>query len=165
MVLVLRRWHALNKGMEFRCFVHNGKLLGVTQRDSSSFYPFLANLEQMLKERVAAFFNEHVKAKFAEEAYAFDVFVDVAPNYRVWLLDFNPWSPTTDTLLFTWDELTELSHAAAATDAWETKWRIVKEKIGVKPDLLSQFKVPVEFAEDPYSKEITEFFEKVGTFK
>lgn len=38
--------------------------------------------------------------------YEFDLFIDVPPNNRVWLLDLNPWIPyATDSLLFDWEEL------------------------------------------------------------
>lgn len=35
-----------------------------------------------------------------------DVYVD-RPRHKVWLIDFNPFSPTTDGLLFDWTELIE----------------------------------------------------------
>jgi len=32
-----------------------------------------------------------------------DVYIDVPPRRRVWLVDLAPWGPTTDPLLFQWD--------------------------------------------------------------
>ena len=40
--LVLRKWANLNPSMEFRFFVRNRKLVGLCQRDTNTFYDFLA---------------------------------------------------------------------------------------------------------------------------
>ena len=38
--------------------------------------------------------------------YVFDVYLDVAPAHKVWLLDLNPWIPfAIDSLMFEWEEL------------------------------------------------------------
>lgn len=37
----------------------------------------------------------------------FDVYIEHKKK-KVWLVDFNPFSPTTDSLLFTWEELYDL---------------------------------------------------------
>ncbi len=35
-----------------------------------------------------------------------DIYIDVAPKYKIWLLDINPWLPEVeDSLLFDWDDL------------------------------------------------------------
>lgn len=40
------------------------------------------------------------------DSYVMDVYVDVAPKHRVWLIDFNPWIPgCVDSLLYEWEEL------------------------------------------------------------
>eukprot|EP00960_Hanusia_phi_P041175 754872-Hanusia_phi.AAC.5 len=41
LVLALRKWFDLKTSMEFRCFVHEEFLLGISQRDCSSNYEFL----------------------------------------------------------------------------------------------------------------------------
>ena len=38
----------------------------------------------------------------------FDVYIE-HERKKVWLVDFNPFSPTTDSLLFTWEEIYDLS--------------------------------------------------------
>lgn len=38
--------------------------------------------------------------------YIFDVFIDVPPNRKVWLIDINPWIPiAVDSILYDWKEL------------------------------------------------------------
>lgn len=40
------------------------------------------------------------------DSYIFDVFIDIPPKYKTWVIDINPWIPyTVDSLLFEWDEL------------------------------------------------------------
>ena len=108
-ILVLRKWHALNKGMEFRCFVAKNMLIGICQRDTSVCYEFLLPLKTLIVEKITKFFNDNLKnvKEFSEmENYELDIFIDVPPNYKVWLLDLNPWIPfATDSLLFEWEEL------------------------------------------------------------
>ena len=44
--LVLRKWHDNhNKGMEFRCYVKDGSLLGIVQKDDTASYEFLTSQE------------------------------------------------------------------------------------------------------------------------
>jgi len=40
--IVLRRWCNLTPSMEFRLFVRDGKLAGISQRDTTTFYEFLS---------------------------------------------------------------------------------------------------------------------------
>ncbi len=40
-VLALRKWFDIQNCYEFRCFVSEGALVGVSQRDCSNFYEFL----------------------------------------------------------------------------------------------------------------------------
>jgi hypothetical protein len=38
--------------------------------------------------------------------YIFDIFIDIPPKSKVWLIDINPWIPySVDSLLFDWEEL------------------------------------------------------------
>lgn len=48
--LVLRKWANLNPSMEFRFYVRKGMLVGLCQRDSSTFYDFLAKEDE--RERI-----------------------------------------------------------------------------------------------------------------
>lgn len=41
--------------------------------------------------------------------YILDIYVDKAPNHKVWLIDINPWIPNTmDTLLFSPEDIENL---------------------------------------------------------
>ena len=47
--LVLKRWHNLNRGMEFRCFIKDHKLVGISQRDITAYFEFLPDLLQAIE--------------------------------------------------------------------------------------------------------------------
>ncbi|RVW39479.1 Cell division cycle protein 123-like [Vitis vinifera] len=75
--LALRKWYpSLRPEMEFRCFVRDGCLVGISQREVTGFYPGLLEKKN-----------------------------DLEVDDWVKLVDFNPWGAFTLPLLFTWEEL------------------------------------------------------------
>eukprot|EP00850_Spirogloea_muscicola_P005749 SM000026S08998 [mRNA] locus=s26:946680:952280:+ [translate_table: standard] len=106
-VLVLRKWYDLHPEMEFRCFVQDHHLLGISQRDVASHYPVLVQKRETLKALLLQFFEEHIKDKFACKSYVFDVYV--TRNEQVKLVDFNTYGGVTLPLLYTWEELNDLA--------------------------------------------------------
>ena len=75
--------------------------------------------------------------KYCEEMrdYVLDVYVDIAPRYKVWLIDINPWIPgCTDSLLFEWENLDSLQ---------EFEFRIVTDQKNIKPVDTHGYKVPI----------------------
>ncbi|KAJ3083930.1 hypothetical protein HK102_000826, partial [Quaeritorhiza haematococci] len=102
--LVLRKWYDLSPSMEFRCFVRDRVLIAISQRDYVNFYPFLNEVKEELQEKITDFFEENIRDKFPDPSFVFDVYIN-RNNRKVWLVDFNPFGPMTDTLLYTWDEI------------------------------------------------------------
>ncbi|KAI9193615.1 D123-domain-containing protein [Polychytrium aggregatum] len=105
--LVLRKWYSLDLSMEYRCFVRNRQLIAISQRDHVNYYDFLAEQEQETVSLLNDFFNTHIKDQFPDPDYVFDIYINKT-NKKVFLIDFNPFSPTTDGLLFDWAELLTL---------------------------------------------------------
>lgn len=101
--LVLRKAFEMNPSVEFRCFVRNRKLIGITQRDLNHF-DFLFELQDRLQSKIQEFFDVRLRDTFPDDNFVFDVYVPT-PYERVWLVDVNPWAPRTDPLLFSWLEL------------------------------------------------------------
>jgi hypothetical protein len=101
--LVLRKAFEMNPSVEFRCFVRNRKLIGLTQRDLNHF-DFLFDLQDRLRSKIQEFFDVRLRDTFPDDNFVFDVYVP-NPYERVWLVDVNPWAPRTDPLLFSWLEL------------------------------------------------------------
>lgn len=102
--LVLRKWYDLLPSMEFRCFVRDNELIGISQRDYVTYYDFLHEIKEELEDIILDFFEDHIRGTFDDPSYVFDVYINKR-NRRIFLLDFNPFSVTTDALLFQWPEL------------------------------------------------------------
>ncbi|KAI9007937.1 D123-domain-containing protein [Phycomyces nitens] len=103
--LALRKWYDLQPSMEFRCFVKDNRLIGITQRDVN-FYPFLHEIKEDIEGHIHDFFEDHILDVFPSKNYVFDVYLRRTPH-KVYLVDFNPYSTTTDSLLYDWTELND----------------------------------------------------------
>lgn len=101
--LILRKWVNVNPSVEFRCFVRNKRVVGICQRDLN-YYEFLAPMSDQLKMEILEFFYVELQDTFPDPNYTFDVYIP-NPFNKVWLIDINPWTPTTDPILFSWLEL------------------------------------------------------------
>ncbi|KAI3837579.1 hypothetical protein MKW92_019032 [Papaver armeniacum] len=110
--LALRKWYpSFHPDMEFRCFVSRGVLVGISQRDVTSFYPVLLEKKEDLKNSIQKFFAEN----------------------KIKIIDFKSWAPFTLPLLFDWEEL-EMSFVEKIDSV---PFRIVDTRCGVRPGLKS----------------------------
>ncbi|KAJ6917244.1 hypothetical protein NC652_019573 [Populus alba x Populus x berolinensis] len=128
--LALRKWYSsFLPEMEFRCFVRGQQLVGISQREVTTFYPTLLEKKNDLELLIKEFFTENVRQKFESENYTFDVYVTT--DGRAKILDFNPWGAFTLPLLFTWEELEQnLKEVENVVD-----FRIVESQCGIRPGL------------------------------
>ncbi|XP_068666725.1 uncharacterized protein [Aristolochia californica] len=126
--LALRKWYpSLHPEMEFRCFVRDQILIGVSQREVTGFYPILLERKSEIDTNIEAFFRENVRLKFKSENYVCDVYV--MKDGRVKIIDFGPYGAFTLPLLFTWEELEENYMSK------RRELRIVENQCGVRPGL------------------------------
>eukprot|EP00413_Alexandrium_margalefii_P048573 CAMPEP_0204611758 /NCGR_PEP_ID=MMETSP0661-20131031/62182_1 /ASSEMBLY_ACC=CAM_ASM_000606 /TAXON_ID=109239 /ORGANISM="Alexandrium margalefi, Strain AMGDE01CS-322" /LENGTH=338 /DNA_ID=CAMNT_0051623603 /DNA_START=62 /DNA_END=1078 /DNA_ORIENTATION=- len=142
--LVLREWRSMNVANEFRCFVRDRQLLAVSQRHTSTFYPHLVDPEfqAAVLESIADFFSARVRDSFASERYAFDLLLGKPPRLKVRLVDFSPWAPSTDPLLFDWEEL-----AALPAPTGMPEFRAVAREGEGRAKLEHYHSLPLEVAE------------------
>jgi len=54
--LVLRKWHAINKAMEFRCFVKDNELIAISQRDITAYYEAIEDNRHIIREKAKGLF-------------------------------------------------------------------------------------------------------------
>lgn len=101
--LVLRKWANLMSGMEFRCFVRESKLVAVCQRIINQYYDYLEDQKDNIGTEIHSFLNENVIQKFQNHNYVVDIYKNQEGDF--WIIDFNPWGPMTNPLLFSWEEL------------------------------------------------------------
>lgn len=142
--LVLRKWCNLHPSQEFRCFVRNRNLVGISQRHHSQYFVHLARDEYRneIKTMIMEFFEDVVSSNFARREvanYVFDVYID--KKKRIWLLDFNVWGSRTDPLLFSWSELMSESFNSQ-NDFPEI--RVVETDKQVRADPLASYRAPID---------------------
>lgn len=141
--------------MEFRCFVRGRRLVGISQREATAFYPSLVDRRWELRRLVEDFFDEVVEPRFRLEDYTFDVYV--TGDGRVKVLDFNPWGAFTLPLLFTWEEL-EMEGFGEEED--EVVLRLVDSQCGVRPGLKTA--VPYDYLDTGEGSGWDEFLRKAN---
>lgn len=118
--LALRKSFNLNPSLEFRCFVKSRVLVGISQRDHLNHYAYLDDLKDSLGYEIEEFFENYLQKSFPDENFVFDVYLP-EPYDRVFLIDINPWAPTTDPLLFTWYELLHISDDELRPDSYSNR--------------------------------------------
>lgn len=173
--IVLRKWRPnLHPSMEFRCFVRNDELIAISQRHHSQHYPHLMNDWTHIRDVIDEFYEEVIWKKFGVGTttstnneddnssnenndanasqtthvsnFVFDVYVD--QKDRVWIIDFNPWSSTTDSLLYDWTELLTMDLCDAADDdEGLPRMKIVQTARQVRQDPLSSYRAPIDAVE------------------
>lgn len=112
--LILRKWFDINPALEFRVFVTDKAIIGVSQRDLN-YYDYLKPLVDTFKDLLDEFVLDTVIPRFPDSSFVCDVYIP-RPFNKVWLIDFNPFARKTDPLLFSWNELTTFSFSDEEQD-------------------------------------------------
>lgn len=140
--LVLKRWLDIAPQDEFRCFVVNNELVGISQRHDSVFYPSIGADRCVITNDILGFYKTSVEGRFVDTDFVFDVYRK--SNGKVILLDFNPFGVLTDGLLFDWDELDRLKSSSDPTGN-EPELRCVEDQEGIKNHPYQCYAVPQDF--------------------
>ncbi|EGV65403.1 hypothetical protein PSN45_002431 [Yamadazyma tenuis] len=103
--LVLRKWRDINPALEFRVFVRNGEVVGKSQRDLN-YYDYLEKLigDNKLDDTINSFVKKTVVPVIENRSFIVDVYVP-KPFSKVYVVDINPFTRITDSILYTWSEL------------------------------------------------------------
>jgi len=142
--LALRRWADVNPGHEFRCFVIGGRLAAVSQRDPTHFYRHVGEDRLSVLTDLKSFFSEQLSERFPSENFVFDV-VRKAKD-EVTLVDFGPFGPTTDPLLFDWEELYAVARNQNMAET-DVDFRYVLDDAGIQPNGLRQYSLPLDMVD------------------
>ena len=137
--LTLRKWCNLHPSMEFRCFIRQHELLAISQRNHTQHYPHLLGDMPRIRDNILLFFELIVQHQFADGTqpnYVLDVYID--QKKRIWILDFNIWAQSTDSLLFEWDELQTLDIED------DPHFRLVETSHEVRQDPLASYRAPID---------------------
>ncbi|CAF1440095.1 unnamed protein product [Rotaria sordida] len=141
-VLVLRKWSALQPSKEFRCFVKNHRIIAISQRDSENYYEFIEPVADQIITNIVEFFNTHIQNKFPSGDYVVDIYRK--DSNKLYIIDFNPWGPMTDSLLFDWPDILTLS---LQNNNEKPEFRYVSSQNGIKPNSYTQYAVPKDIAD------------------
>ncbi|KAG6866291.1 hypothetical protein C0991_006387 [Blastosporella zonata] len=109
--LVLRKWYAVDRSRELRCFVRHNVLVAISQRDNN-YYEFLNDpkTKDFINRVMLEYWEKNIQGSKHWETYpdyTFDFFLtrDLSRGH---IIDFNPYAPQTDPLLFTYEELADI---------------------------------------------------------
>jgi hypothetical protein len=119
--IVLREWIDIKKHEEFRCFILNGEMKGISQyfyflnEFQTNYFPELIENVDFYKESILSYF-ETIKEAIGLKNYVLDVFF---MNNKPKILELNPLCEFTDPCLFNWEQ-----------DSFEEpEFRYIKEEI------------------------------------
>ncbi|SMN19891.1 similar to Saccharomyces cerevisiae YLR215C CDC123 Protein involved in nutritional control of the cell cycle [Maudiozyma saulgeensis] len=101
--LILRKWFDINPALEFRVFVKENQVVGVSQRDLN-YYDYLKPLGDTFKDLIDEFVEDTVIPKFPDDSFVLDIYIP-RPFDKIFLIDINPFAKKTDPLMFSWNEL------------------------------------------------------------
>lgn len=102
--LVLKKWIDINPALEFRIFVKDRHVVGVSQRDLNN-YEFLHEIKHDIKSVIDKFIeHSDILHNFPISNFIIDVYVPRTLT-EVKVIDVNPFSRKSDPLLFTWNEI------------------------------------------------------------
>lgn len=62
--LVFKKWHDIHPGTEFRCFVRNKRIVGISPRDWPQYHEYICTQKVNIINDIVTMFKEHVKPKF-----------------------------------------------------------------------------------------------------
>lgn len=115
--LIVREHVRLPPSSEYRCFVRGGELCAVSQYFASSYFAPVAAGAAVTQARIEQFFEQHCKGALGLEDCILDLALmpepgaaeaveaagqAAAPLGGVWLIELNPYAPTTGACLFDW---------------------------------------------------------------
>lgn len=125
--IFLRQWIKLEDWVEFRCFMKNRKLVGISQYYHRKRYPEIVDEWDTIQWAIETFFNSFFRTASHLDDVVFDVYMvrlgggrsynscncasSPWTSWRVRLLEINPYWNLTDPAMFTWPELDALAAA------------------------------------------------------
>lgn len=62
--LIFKKWHDIHPGTEFRCFVRNKRIVGISPRDWPQYHKYICSQKIDIVHDIVSLFKEHIKPKF-----------------------------------------------------------------------------------------------------
>lgn len=110
LILQLRRWINIPLRSEYRCFIREKKLIGVSQYFCNINFNFTPDEKQYLSENVKFFMEKSVIPYLNQQDVLIDISLDFNGIYnylpaKTIIIDLNPFDERLRPCLFTWPEL------------------------------------------------------------
>ncbi|MGL5010934.1 MAG: hypothetical protein ACRC6I_13720, partial [Paracoccaceae bacterium] len=100
--LFLRRWVNIAPWAEFRVFVKDRRIVGVSQYPAHTFYPEIPVHADAIRQGIVQLFHETMHLLPLDDVIV-EVYADpTEAGVKVHLIELNPFLPLTDAGLFTW---------------------------------------------------------------
>ncbi|KAL9653989.1 hypothetical protein ABK040_014198 [Willaertia magna] len=168
-VLALRKWYDIHPANEFRCFIRNKRLIGISQRDDANFYPFLLEEKEEIEEKLVNFWESYIKDIFPLSRYTVDLYITRKGN--VFIIDFNVYGPPTRPLLFEdWNghldvNKSKLNNEIENIEELEKDTELIFKLVGssekvMRPSVQMYSGVPEDFFSMENVEKMQEFLEK-----
>ncbi|MFP1908205.1 regulator [Lonsdalea quercina] len=100
--LYLREWRDIPRWGEFRCFIRDAKVIGVSQYHCLEYFPFLKEKENEIRLQIIMFLQKLLPILHLDSVVA-DVAIDYQDGkFTTTLIELNPFIQRTDACLFSW---------------------------------------------------------------
>jgi len=106
---VVRKWVDLDPSMEFRGFVFDNKLNALSQYNHLAFFQHVVDEASDIVASINEFFYNIVLTRLKDKFQKYIVDFALVPStnptekYKIWVIELNPFLPTTDGALFSWE--------------------------------------------------------------
>ncbi|EHD21388.1 MULTISPECIES: regulator of eIF2 [Brenneria] len=100
--LFLREWRDIPRWGEFRCFIRDAKVIGVSQYHCLEYFPFLKEKENEIRLQLIMFLQKLLPVLHMNSVVA-DIAIDYQDGkFTTTLIELNPFIQRTDACLFSW---------------------------------------------------------------
>uniref|UniRef100_A0A182NU75 Uncharacterized protein n=1 Tax=Anopheles dirus TaxID=7168 RepID=A0A182NU75_9DIPT len=142
--VVLKKWHDIHPGSEFRCFVRNRSLLAISPRHWPSYHEHIARERTDIVNDIVSLFKEKIKDTFPLKDYVFDVYRPAKDN--VIIMDFSLYGKGhSDSLAFDYDQLDDEASVATIDEEDDPEFRYLPNDCGIQPIKRNVYGFPQDF--------------------
>uniref|UniRef100_A0A182Q9I2 Uncharacterized protein n=1 Tax=Anopheles farauti TaxID=69004 RepID=A0A182Q9I2_9DIPT len=142
--VVLKKWHDIHPGSEFRCFVRNRSLLAISPRHWPSYHEHIARERSDIVNDIVSLFKEKIKDTFPLKDYVFDVYRPAKDN--VIIMDFSLYGKGhSDSLAFDYDQLDDEALVATIDEEDAPEFRYLPNDCGIQPIKRNVYGFPQDF--------------------
>jgi len=96
----LHPWLEIEPALEFRCFIRDGELVGISQYDADSYFDEVASQASVLEEALGSFVASFIHDLHIKTCAADVCFLRTPAGMSARLVELNPFVKTTDKCLF-----------------------------------------------------------------